>query len=348
MKRKYFYRGIFIFVLTAVFICFFPLKKEKVSANNAAEGLAECVMEQNSRRILYQKNGDKRLPMASTTKIATAITVLENSLNIHEEFAIPPQAEGVEGSSIYLKCGDIYSVEDLLYGLMLRSGNDSATALALHCAESVGAFASLMNITAHKAGALHTHFCNPHGLHDNNHYTTACDLSLITCYAMQNKTFREIVSTEYYAPRQWKNKNKLLSLYEGALGVKTGYTKVAGCCLVSAAERNGMTLICTLLNCSNTYERTAELLNDAFAHYHNEKLLARNTQYEVFDGDKKYKGIVKEDFYYPLLAEEMQLVEIQALPTISPINQQEEGEIIGQIQIRIAKHLLFSTNLYKL
>lgn len=301
---------------------------------------AECVMELNSRRILYEFNGDTRLPMASTTKIVTAITVLESVKDLQEEISIPKQAEGVEGSSVYLKAGDRYTVEDLLYGLMLRSGNDCAVSLALHCSDDIAVFSRKMNEISQKAGALQSNFQNPHGLPSQEHYTTARDLTAISCYAMQNPTFRKIVATPYYQPRQWQNKNKILTRYEGAVGIKTGYTKEAGRCLVSAAERDEMMLICTLLNCPTTYERTIQLFDDAFASYKMTKLLSVGERFEVSES----MGYTKEEFSYPLMAGECEALEYLVMPTKNDFAK----EILGVLEIRLAKRLLFSTNLYKL
>lgn len=312
------------------------------------EAKAECVMELNSRRVLYESRGDTRLPMASTTKILTAATVLENGGALSKKVEIPAEAAGVEGSSVYLKCGDIYTVEELLYGLMLRSGNDCAVALAYNCCGSVERFATAMNATAQKAGALHSHFNNPHGLPCAGHYTTARDLSLITCYAMQNPVFRTIVSTKYYEPRRWKNKNKMLSVYEGGIGVKTGYTKEAGRCLVSAANRENMTLICTVLSCPTTYERSAKLLDDAFAAYDNVTLLGAEEKVSVERDGKTVYGVARADYRYPLLEEEKELVEIRTFPVKSPKKIKNSKEIVGQFEIRLSKRLLFSGNLYKL
>ena len=244
-----------------------PRKLNKAQAGEVTMGKAECVVELKTGRILHEKDADLRLPMASTTKILTAITVLECCENLEEEITIPQDAVGIEGSSVYLQYGDKYTIEDLLYGLMLRSGNDCATALALHFAVEVSSFCVKMNMVAQKAGALNSHFENPHGLPCENHYTTARDLCYITRYAMQNEDFSRIVATKFYEPRQWKNKNKLLAAYEGAIGVKTGYIKEAGRCLVSTARRGDVVLICTVLNCGPMYERSAELLDKAFALY---------------------------------------------------------------------------------
>ncbi len=304
------------------------------------ESKAECVMEVNSRRILYESRGDLRLPMASTTKIVTAITVLESCDNLNESFSIPSEAVGVEGSSVYLKKDEVYTVEELLYGLMLRSGNDCATALALYASGSVANFTAKMNETAQKAGALHSNFENPHGLPSKEHYTTARDLTAIACYAMHNTVFREIVSTKYYEPRHWQNKNKMLFGYEGGIGIKTGYTKEAGRCLVTAAEREGMTLVCSVLSSPQMYERSAKLLDDAFNAYEIVKIVSADD--EFFVEGKRAK--TNEEFTFPLLEEEKELLEYKITPQIRPDNE----ELIGQLEILLTKRLLFSTNLYKL
>lgn len=313
-----------------------------------AEGKAECVMEMNSRRILFASNGDKPLPMASTTKILTAITILDICDDIQEEITIPKQAVGIEGSSVYLKENEKYTVEDLLYGLLLRSGNDCATALALHSCNTIENFSKQMNYTAQKAGALNSHFSNPHGLPQAEHFTTASDLCYITAYAMENPIYRQITATTYYRPYNWKNKNKMLSIYEGADGGKTGYTKQAGRCLVSTAKRDDMHLVCTVLNCPATYERSTQLLDDAFTHYKYVQLLSKDKALVVHAGDQEYIGYAKEDFFYPLLEEERSLIEIQTFPIKNTNKHAKKDEIIGQFEIYLAKRLLFSGNLYKL
>lgn len=313
---------------------------EKPILSSASSFNAECVMEATSRRILSEEHGDVRLPMASTTKIAAAITVLESGIDTSKVIEIPQKAVGIEGSSVYLKEGDEYSVKDLLYGLMLRSGNDCAVALADCIDGGTEAFACRMNKTAQRAGAINTHFRNPHGLPTKNHYTTAVDLSLITAYALENPVFSEIVATKYYEPRAWTNKNKMLTRYDGAIGVKTGYTKQAGRCLVTAAERGGMKLICTVLNCPTMYERTASLLDDAFEKY-KYRLILGERQAVSFEGGE---GISMQNLYYPMMDGEEAHVEIKA----QPIKSQENKKIVGQFEIYLLKRLIFSGNLYKL
>ncbi|MBO5889130.1 MAG: D-alanyl-D-alanine carboxypeptidase, partial [Clostridia bacterium] len=233
----------FLTIISLV-LSFFLFKINTVSAYSVSQ--AECVIELNSLRVLSQNNKDIKLPMASTTKILTALTVIEN-FDINKTVEVKKSMTNIEGSSIYLKEGEHLTVKELLYGLMLRSGNDTAECLAqsLVCRDN---FIKLMNETAKKYGAVNSNFTNPHGLHDENHYTTAYDLALITAGAMKNPVFKEIVSTkrinisnetENY-DRVLINKNKMLTFYEGRNGVKTGYTKKAGRCLVSSAERNGM------------------------------------------------------------------------------------------------------------
>ncbi len=347
MKRGKFFRCACLTLCPSLLLSLLSLKPQVASAQEGVSK-AECIMEKNSRRILYEARGDVRLPMASTTKIATAATVLSLCKNVEERIAVPHEAVGIEGSSVYLKEGDEYSVKDLLYGLMLRSGNDCATALAYYCSGSVESFASKMNETAQKAGALSSQFKNPHGLPCKGHYTTARDLTSITCYALQNPTFAEIVSTRYYEPCGWKNKNKLLYNYDGAIGVKTGYTKEAGRCLVSAAEREGMTLVCTVLGCSPMYERSAVLLSDAFAAYRYVEILQEEEVFSVGEGKKSLRGYVKQSYSYPLLKEEENLIEYRAFPLKKEQKGENGEEIIGQLEIYLLKRLLFSTNLYKL
>ena len=347
MGLNRFSKVLLTFCLTSL-IAFQPYKSKRiiVRAENF-RAKAACVMEVTTRRILYEENGAVQLPIASTTKIATAITVLENCDNIEAEITVPPQAVGVEGSSAYLTCGQSISLKDLLYGLMLRSGNDCAVALALHCSNTLDSFAVLMNKTAQKAGALSTHFHNPHGLPNKKHYSTARDMSFITCYAMHNTAFRKLVATKYYENQAWKNKNKMLFEYDGAIGVKTGYTMEAGRCLVTAAERNGMMLVSTVLNCPATYEFSARLLDDAFSAYEMRKIVSAGDVFEI-EGTNSCRAVSQKDIFYPLLNEETEFLNYKLVEEKIPHRKDVNGEIVGQIQIYLSKQLLFSENLYKL
>ena len=335
----------FLLILTIQFsFLIAPRNREKAAFAETQYSKAECVMELESRRILYESNGETRLPMASTTKIVTAATVLTYCKDLNTPFEIPDEAIGIEGSSIYLKKGDIYSATDLLYGLMLRSGNDAATALALKTSGTIKEFSLLMNETAEKSGALNSNFVNPHGLPCKGHYTTARDLSYITCYAMHNTLFKKIVSTKFYEPCGWANKNKMLTQYEYAVGVKTGYTKEAGRCLVSAATKEDMTLVCSVLSCGDMYNRSIKLFENCFNSYKKQRIIAADDVFEVKIGDKILKGKTGSNFDYPLCEGENEHVEV----ITEGVNDEKKEEIIGQIKIYLLKRLIFSGNLYKL
>lgn len=214
-----------------------------------AESGAFLVMDGRFGLVLEQENGDRRLPMASTTKIMTALVVLENT-TLSETFMIPQEAVGIEGSSLYIKAGEEYSVEELLYGLMLRSANDCAVALAWYVGdESVEKFVGMMNKKAEDMGLKNTAFQNPNGLPAKEHYTTAFELALIMREAMKNEAFRNITGAKRYriGEQTVVNHNKLLALYGSCIGGKTGYTMEAGRCLVSIAQQRGAPLICVTL-----------------------------------------------------------------------------------------------------
>lgn len=307
------------------------------------------VMEEKSNRVLYASLEHERLPMASTTKIATAIVVLEHS-NLNDVVTIPKSAEGVEGSSVYLKAGDKYTVRDLLYGLMLRSGNDCAVALALHVSGSIESFSKLMNDKALSVGAFNTNFTNPHGLHDENHYTTAYDLALITADAYKNTDFREIVSSKKYnlQGQYIYNKNKLLGSYEGADGVKTGYTTKSGRCLVSSSTRNGMRVICVVLNCYDMWERSMKLMTQAHEEYNYYKILDKtlSTNANVVGGiEKTCKASTNTDVYYPLKESEIDKLsfEYELQDLIAPIYA---NQICGNVKVYLDKCLIFEQNIY--
>ncbi|MDE7191257.1 MAG: D-alanyl-D-alanine carboxypeptidase, partial [Clostridia bacterium] len=244
----------------------------QVSYVNKSSSMA--VVEASTLRVLVEQNKDVRLEMASTTKIMTALVVIENE-DLDKEFTIPDEAVGVEGSSIYLKSNEIWTIRDLLYGLMLRSGNDAATALAIAVSGSVENFVKSMNDKVSQLGLENTHFENPHGLHADGHYTSAYDLAVISAVAMQNPIFKEIAGCKMYTVQAnsshptyyFANKNKMLGIYDGANGIKTGYTKDSGRCLVTAAERNGMQLVGVVLNVYDHYNASAINFDKAFENY---------------------------------------------------------------------------------
>lgn len=235
---------------------------------------AACVLDVASGRVLFAANENEHLPMASVTKVMTALVALENA-GLDETVVAGKNAYGVPGTSIYLGLGESLSMEHMLYGLLLASGNDAAVAIAEHVGGSVQGFCEMMNARAKRLGAENTNFRTPHGLPGEGHYTTALDLARIAAEAMRNETFRQIVSTRKASipwegrdfARVLKNKNALLREYEGATGVKTGYTRAAGRCLAFGAKREGLELVGVVLNCGDWFQESARLLDATFAAY---------------------------------------------------------------------------------
>lgn len=348
-----------LFLLCLLFTAFLFTEKnnlnKKASANQSTN-CAEIVMELNSLRVVHANNENEKKFMASTTKILTAITVIENC-NIYDIVKVGEDTIGVEGSSIYLEAGERITVEDLLYGLMLRSGNDAAETLAKFVSGNVCKFVELMNNTAKKIGAVNSNFVNPHGLHDDKHYTTAKDLALITCYALKNKTFREIVSTKYKEiswstkdyNRQLHNKNKLLFRLDGCTGVKTGFTKKAGRCLVSSCMRNGTEYVCVVLNCTQMFEISESLLENAFSRYKKRVVLESDNIFDFInvEGSEQKCGIyIKNDVVLPLTDfEYLNLEIVKKYPQTISLPYKKDQEI-GFVEFYCQNNLIFKEKIY--
>lgn len=340
-----------LLILTFTIIC----SNKDIKTASANGNSSEIVIERDSGRILYQNNAFSKKYMASTTKILTAITIIENC-DLNDIVTITNKTVGVEGSSIYLEAGEKMSVKDLLYGLMLRSGNDCAETLAVYCSGSNEDFATLMNETANRIGATNSNFINPHGLHNDNHYTTAYDLAIISAYAMKNETFRDIVSkksvnisfsTRNYV-RHITNKNKLLFNLEGCTGIKTGYTKKAGRCLVSSVYKNGMELICVVLNCPPMFERSTELFNNIFNEYLPYKLLESDhiiSFSKDINSDENIPLYIKNDIILPLTKEELKNISIK-YDYKKELNDYKKDEIVGKIEIYVKNNLIFTEKIY--
>ncbi len=263
----------FRFLALLLGICFcFPIAAHAGLPEVSAH--AAILMEASGEAVIYEKNARERLPMASTTKIMTALVALEEG-DIYRTVSIPADACGVEGSSIYLSEGEELTLEELLYAMMLESANDAAAAIAIATAGSIEAFAERMNETAAALGLTDTHFTNPHGLDDPDHYTTAYDLARLTAYAMKNPSFAEITSTQRKTiplrgeegTRVLINHNKLLRLTEDAIGGKTGFTKRCGRCLASVGSRDGVTVIAVTLNAPDDWNDHLSLYEAGFAAY---------------------------------------------------------------------------------
>ena len=271
----------------------------EVTASNVSElpktnSRRYIVYDRISKSMIIGKNEDVKSAMASTTKIMTTIVILEKA-NLNEKVTVSAKAGGTGGSRLGLKRGDKASVRDLLYGLMLRSGNDAAVALAEHVGGSVKGFAELMNEKAIELGLTNTHFVTPHGLDDANHYTTALELAKLTDYAMDNETFAKIVgtkSTTIYInnqSRQINNTNELLGVLNGVVGVKTGFTNNAGRCLVTETKRNNMDIITIVLGADTKKDRTKDSVN--LIEYTFSKYKMYNLEEQIIKEFNKWKNI---------------------------------------------------------
>ena len=272
---SYLYLSIIVILVAVSCLVFFENGMDNdVAVANAFDrpSRGAVLIESSTKAVLWSDGANNKTYPASTTKILTALVVLER-LPLDLKVKVPKEAIGVEGSSLYLREGEELTVEDLLFGMMLRSGNDASVALAMAVAGTVDNFALLMNKKAVECGANNSNFVNPHGLHHSNHFTTALDLAYITAEAMKHPYFRHIVSMqkarigEGESARVIANKNKMLWRFDGANGVKTGYTKNSGRCLVSSAKRNGMQLISVVLNHPNMWQDSEEILNFGFDNY---------------------------------------------------------------------------------
>lgn len=307
-----------------------------VSARHAA------LYEPATDTFLYDKNGDDRAPMASTTKVMTALIVLEKA-NLDQVVTIPPEACGIEGSSIYMKPGEKLTVRDLLYALLLQSANDAAAALALTVGGSIRNFAALMNERAQALSLSNTHFVNPHGLDDPEHYTSAKDLARITAAAMDIQEFRDMVGTVKHtipsgndgSTRVLFNHNRLLRLYGDAVGVKTGFTKKSGRCLVGAACREGLTLISVTLDAPNDWNDHIRLFDYGFAKMEDRLLCpARNFSYTLplVDGSGDSQICTNPEEIRAILPKDAETPELRINLPHFLVSRQKEGAVVGSIQ----------------
>ena len=336
-----------LFIILSILL--YPIQIE--AKNNYSPDIsakAAIVIDQDTGRILFEKNINKKLPMASTTKIMTLLLAIEKG-NLKDIVTVSQKACSVGGSSIWLSPGEKIDLESLLYGLMLNSGNDAAVAIAEHIGGNLDNFIKMMNEKAKQIGALNTNFVTPSGLDIgiDNHYTTAYDLALITKYAFQYPLFSKIVSTKEktipWEGKEWnrylRNKNKLLWIYEGADGVKTGYTNKAGRCLVSSATRNGYRFIAVVLNSNPMWEDSMKILDYCFSNYKPYEVLKKEEFIKIIpvrNGKQDNVEIVTlNGCTVPIKNEEINDIHIDvSLPeyVTAPIN---ENEIVGKITIKI-------------
>lgn len=284
-------------------VLFLPVTARAVSARKA------ILVDTATGRVLYEKNADTQSLIASTTKIMTALVICEQC-NVLDRMRIPKEAVGIEGSSMYLREGEVLTIQELLYGLMLHSGNDAAVALALYCGGTVEGFAELMNDKARSLGMTQSHFENPNGLDAPGHYSTARDLAILAAYAMENPIFYKTVSAKSVTigERYLRNHNKLLWQVEGADGVKTGYTRAAGRILVSSATREGRRLVAVTINAPDDWNDHKHLLEEGFSGFEVKRIVNAGDcvgLVQVAGGQTDYVELLAaENFDFALTAEE--------------------------------------------
>ena len=296
-------------------------------------------------QVIYGKDIDQQSLIASTTKIMTALIVCEQC-NVLDRMKIPKEAVGIEGSSLYLQEGEVLTIQELLYGMMLHSGNDAAVALAIYCGGTVENFVELMNDKARALGLRNTHFQNPNGLDGAAHYSTARDLSILASYAMNNPIFAKIASTKTIKieKRYLRNHNKLLWMVEGADGVKTGFTKAAGRILVSSAIRQGRRLIAVTICAPNDWKDHSQLLEDGFSQYEVYTLIEKDAVVGIaeiaggmFDG---VELVAKEPFVYALRQNETPYIVLPPPGFVyAPV---AEGENAGFAQVYLGERQIGS------
>ena len=295
-----------IFMKKMLILCMLAFFCTSVSAMDISADSA-CLIAADTGAVIYAKNETEKRPMASTTKIMTALLAAESGKE-YDIVTISANAELQEGSSIYLRRGERIKLNDLMLGLMLNSGNDAAVAIAEYISGSVDDFAKLMTETAVRAGAYNTQFKNPNGLDEPGHYTTAYDLALISAYAMKNPLFRQTVATKSASANlesgqtlYFSNHNKLLKIYDGAVGIKTGFTKSSGRCLVSAAERDGILLVAVTLNAPDDWNDHKKLLDYGFENVTSKKIASSGQVLKSLNG---FDFSAAEDVVLPVCGRE--------------------------------------------
>lgn len=326
---------------------------EAWAAPISTSAASAVLIEAETGTVLYGKNADEQRAMASTTKIMTAILTIEAG-DLDKEFTVDSYAIMVEGTSMGLREGDRVSRRDLLYGILLPSGNDAANAAAVSVSGSVSAFVKRMNEKAAELGLKNTSFATPSGLDAQGHYTTAYDLAMLTSYAMRNEIFREIVSCRYKEvefgnppyKRTLYNSNKMLKMYDGAIGVKTGFTDNARRCLVSAAERNGVTLIAVTLNAGDDWNDHIKMLDYGFTQVSAYPLETGCSARVAVAGTGQSVGVYADAAALALKPEQRKALERRVLLPRMVYGEVKKGQQLGSIEFLLDGKTLKSIPLY--
>ncbi|MER2058208.1 MAG: D-alanyl-D-alanine carboxypeptidase family protein [Niallia sp.] len=346
-------------ILTIITSILFLAIPQNSSAQMYVSAQSAILMEQDSGRVIFEKDAHTQRRIASITKIMTAILAIESG-KLDETVTVSNNAIRAEGSSIYLQEGEKIKLENLVYGLMLRSGNDAAVAIAETVGGSLDGFVYLMNQKAEEIGMKNTHFANPHGLDDHeDHFSTAYDMALLTRYAMKNDTYKKIAGTESYRSessnnkwdRVWKNKNKLLtSLYEYSTGGKTGYTKRAKRTLVSTAEKDGVSYIAVTLNDPDDWDDHINMFETAFKQYKMVQVVEEGKIKTVKDKFYKNKVYLKSTVDFPVTKKEEDLFKVEyKLTKVKKDwqrNQEDVPEIVGEAKIYLDDKLVDSVPIH--
>ncbi len=309
------------------------------------------LMDMDSSRILYADNINEERSVASISKIMTAILAVESE-KLEETVTIGEEIKAAYGSAIYIQVGEEIKLKDLVYGLMLRSGNDAALAIAHYVSGSVDAFVTHMNEKAKEIGMNNTTFNNPSGLDENKgNYSTAYDMALLTSYAMKNDIYKEITATKEHNVKtnknsySWDNKNKLLFNYEYATGGKTGYTEIAKRTLVTTAAKDNLNLVAVTLNDGNDFLDHENLFEEAFSEINNYQILKKGN-IDIIDEDyyDNYSFSIKEDFYYPLYKGEEKAIILNF--KLNKLTEYENDDEIGIVEVLLGDNKLFETNIF--
>jgi serine-type D-Ala-D-Ala carboxypeptidase (penicillin-binding protein 5/6) len=331
------------FIIIILLLTIFP--RNSIAIGVSAQ--TAILIEQESGRILYEKDAHKKMRIASITKIMTAILAIESG-KMDEMVTVSERAVKAEGSAVYLQKGEKIKLEDLVYALMLRSGNDAAVAIAEHVGGSLEGFVVMMNQKAQEIGMTNTEFANPHGLDDHeNHFSTAYDMAILTQYAMGNESYQKISGTETHrAPnpnekweRVWGNKNKLLTgLYKYTTGGKTGYTVRAKRTLVSTASKDGFNTIVVTLNDPDDWQDHMNLHDYAFNNYELVNLKKQGTLNKIDNEFYKNRVFIERNVQYPLTTDEQEKVKI-SLSLLTPSKAWEDlknvPNIVGQMSVKL-------------
>lgn len=326
-------------------IIMFPIQVQGLSVSSRSA----CLMDSDSGRVLYEKDRDTPRLIASITKIMTAILAIESN-RLDEEVTVGEEVLKMYGSNIYIELNEKMTLRDLIYGLMLRSGNDAAIVISVFVGGSEENFVKMMNEKAIEIGMKNTVFNNPHGLdEETQNKSSAYDMALLSSYASQNETYMEIAGTKKYTTQSdkksylWNNRNKLLFSYEFCTAGKTGYTPSAGRTLVTNASKDGLNLTVVTLNDGNEYQTHEELYEYAFSHYKNYKILDTK-KFKIDDSYYPDKIYIKENFSYPLMEEEKDFIKVEV--KLTKLKDYQDGDQVGIVIVKLGDEEIHTQKVY--